>query len=177
MKETGMVRRIDELGRVVIPKEIRKTLRLKESDPIEIFTDRDMLCFKKYSPINALNEFGDGLCSALSDAIGCMVAIVDGDKVIYAHGSGSNKIVGLSLNENVVNVLKERQAVLFDRETYGEVKKVVADGEYAYPIVYIAPCVAGGDIVGGVVVCSDNDLTSEKTALIDLSADILARQF
>ena len=70
MKATGIVRRIDELGRVVIPKEIRSTLRLKSGDPLEIFTDRDELMLKKYSPIASLEKFSEGTAKSLSDLSG-----------------------------------------------------------------------------------------------------------
>ena len=89
MKATGIVRRIDDLGRVVIPKEIRRTLRIREGDPLEIFTDRDGgIILKKYSPIEELSEFSKEYVEALHQTIGNMVMICDKDTVISISGGG-----------------------------------------------------------------------------------------
>ena len=88
MKATGIVRRIDELGRVVIPKEIRRTLRIKDGDPLEIFTDRDELMLKKYSPIATLERFSEGTTRSLNDLSGYLAVICDTDEVLYAAGEG-----------------------------------------------------------------------------------------
>ena len=82
MKATGVVRRIDDLGRVVIPKEIRKTLRIKEGEPLEIFTDREgQVILKKYSPIGELSEFASGYAETLSKTTGHIACITDKDKM------------------------------------------------------------------------------------------------
>ena len=87
MKATGIVRRIDDLGRVVIPKEIRRTMRIREGDPLEIYTDRDgEVIFKKYSPMGELGTFVGELAEALSRTAGLSVAICDRDAVIAAAG-------------------------------------------------------------------------------------------
>ena len=92
MKATGIVRRIDDLGRVVIPKEIRRTLRIRESDPLEIFTDREgEIILKKYSPIGELGTFSREYAEALAQAAGCLVCITDRDQIIGAAGSGSKE--------------------------------------------------------------------------------------
>ena len=90
MKATGIVRRIDDLGRVVIPKEIRKTLRIKEGTPLEIFTDREgQIILKKYSPIGELNSFAVEYAEALVQTTGLTACITDRDQVVAACGSGS----------------------------------------------------------------------------------------
>ena len=88
MKATGIVRRIDELGRVVIPKEIRRTLRIKEGDPLEIFTDRDELMLKKYSPIATLEKFSKATARSLNDLSGKLAVICDTDGILHAFGEG-----------------------------------------------------------------------------------------
>ena len=92
MKATGIVRRIDELGRVVIPKEIRRTLRIKEGDPLEIFTDRDELMLKKYSPIATLERFSEATARSLNDLSGKLAAICDTDEVLFAYGDGKRDL-------------------------------------------------------------------------------------
>ena len=94
MKATGIVRRIDELGRVVIPKEIRSTLRLKSGDPLEIFTDRDELMLKKYSPIASLEKFSEGTAKSLSELSGHLAIVCDTDEVLHASGSGKREVAG-----------------------------------------------------------------------------------
>jgi len=92
MKATGIVRRIDELGRVVIPKEIRRTLRLKNGDPLEIFTSHDELMLKKYSPIATLERFSKATARSLNDLSGKIAVICDTDGVLYAFGDGKKDL-------------------------------------------------------------------------------------
>ena len=90
MKATGIVRRIDDLGRVVIPKEIRRTLRIREGDPLEIFTDREgEIILKKYSPIGELAAFAGMYADSLAKEAGCLVCICDMDQVVAASGNGN----------------------------------------------------------------------------------------
>ena len=95
MKATGIVRRIDDLGRVVIPKEIRRTLRIREGDPLEIFTDREgEIILKKYSPIGELGTLAKLYAESLSQTMGCTVCITDTDQVVAASGSGKKGTAG-----------------------------------------------------------------------------------
>ena len=95
MKATGIVRRIDDLGRVVIPKEIRRTLRIRDGDPLEIYTEKDgEVIFKKYSPMGDLHEFAGRICEALYKNTGFSAAVCDRDSVIAAAGPGSYTIRG-----------------------------------------------------------------------------------
>ena len=93
MKATGIVRRIDDLGRVVVPKEIRRTLRIREGDPLEIFTDKEgEIILKKYSPIGELSAFAKQYAESLSQMLGCLAGICDMDQVIAAAGSGKKEV-------------------------------------------------------------------------------------
>ena len=109
MKATGIVRRIDELGRVVIPKEIRSTLRLKSGDPLEIFTDRDELMLKKYSPIASLEKFSEGTAKSLSDLSGHIAVICDTDGVLHASGRGQREFDGKNLSNNMEKIMREKK--------------------------------------------------------------------
>lgn len=102
MKATGIVRRIDDLGRVVIPKEIRKTLRIKEGTPLEIFTDREgQIILKKYSPIGELNTFAAEYAEALVQTTGLTACITDRDQVVAACGSGSRELEGKEISSDL----------------------------------------------------------------------------
>ena len=97
MKATGIVRRIDDLGRVVIPKEIRRTLRIREGDPLEIFTEKDgEVIFKKYSPMGELTEFAGRICEALHKNTGFLAAVCDRDVIIAAAGPGQRDVTECS---------------------------------------------------------------------------------
>ena len=112
MKATGVVRRIDDLGRIVIPKEIRKTLRIKEGDPLEIFTDREgQVILKKYSPIGELSEFAAGYAETLSKTTGHIACITDKDTIIAVSGGSKKEFLEQ-------DVSKELEQLMEDKEVY-----------------------------------------------------------
>ena len=122
MKATGIVRRIDDLGRVVIPKEIRKTLRIKEGTPMEIYTDRQgEIILKKYSPIGELDIFAKEYTEALFQTTGFTVCITDRDQVVAAAGPGSRELTGKSISRELEKVIAERSTKSFNA---GERKKI-----------------------------------------------------
>lgn len=133
MKATGIVRRIDDLGRIVIPKEIRRTQRIRESDPMEIYTNHSgEILLKKYSPIGELGEFAQDYAQSLAQATGNRVYISDRDAVIAAAGPSSKDYTGRSLGEEQIRTLEDR--------------KFEADEQRA-----VATIISGGDCVGLVV--------------------------
>ena len=115
MKATGIVRRIDDLGRVVIPKEIRRTLRIKEGTPLEIFTDREgEIILKKYSPIGELSTFAREYAEALAQTTGVLVCITDHDQVVAAAGHGSREIAGKEISRPLEKVIADREGKCFN---------------------------------------------------------------
>ena len=113
MKATGIVRRIDDLGRVVIPKEIRRTLRIREGDPLEIFTDREgEVILKKYSPIGELTNFAGQYAESIAQALGCLVCICDTDQVITASGNGRKELQDKYISSALRQVMDGRKIVL-----------------------------------------------------------------
>ena len=113
MKATGIVRRIDDLGRVVIPKEIRRTMRIREGEPLEIYTDRDgEVIFKKYSPVGELSVLAGGCAEALSRTAGCPVVICDRDVVIVAVGGARKELEGKVISPAFEAQMEERQALV-----------------------------------------------------------------
>ena len=180
MKATGIVRRIDELGRVVIPKEIRRTLRIKEGDPLEIFTDRDELMLKKYSPIASLDRFSEATARSLNDLSGKLALICDSDEVLFAYGEGKRDFSGHKLSDEMEKILRERKSYV----------AALTDGERIIPVIYptvegitaqaIVPIVSNGDCLGAVVLLSKADgdkIDNAAVNLTKLTADILANQF
>ncbi len=117
MKATGIVRRIDDLGRVVIPKEIRRTLRIREGDPLEIFTDREgEVILKKYSPIGELATFAKQYAESLSQTLGETVCITDNDQIIAAAGTGRKDLQDKMIRKEFENALQRRGARRLERQ-------------------------------------------------------------
>lgn len=180
MKATGIVRRIDELGRVVIPKEIRRTLRIKEGDPLEIFTDRDELMLKKYSPIATLERFSKATARSLNDLSGKLAVICDTDSVLHAYGDGKKDLDGQPLSQDMDKILKERRSYLANASEGGDILAITSQKEDSVTAQVIVPIVSGGDCLGAVVLLSKEEgatLGANELSLARLTADILANQF
>lgn len=180
MKATGIVRRIDELGRVVIPKEIRRTLRIKEGDPLEIFTDRDELMLKKYSPIASLERFSEAAARSLNDLSGKLAVICDMDSILYACGDGKKDFEGKRLSADTDKILKERKSYVSCAADGGDILPIASPHELGITAQVIVPIVSGGDCLGAIALLSRTDgekLDQSTINLARLTADILANQF
>ena len=180
MKATGIVRRIDDLGRVVVPKEIRRTLRIREGDPLEIFTDRDELMLKKYSPIASLEKFSEGTAKSLSDLSGHIAVICDTDEVLHASGRGQRVFDGKSLSEKMEKILRERKSYIANLSEGGDVVPITSDGVSQVTAQIIVPIVCNGDCLGAVALVSTEQgakIEAGACKLAQLSATILANQF
>ncbi|MBQ4427125.1 MAG: AbrB/MazE/SpoVT family DNA-binding domain-containing protein [Oscillospiraceae bacterium] len=154
MKATGIVRKIDDLGRVVIPKELRRTLRIRDGDPLEIFTERDgEVIFKKYSPMGELGEYAAGMCETLGKSAGVPCVITDRDCVIAVHGAGRRELVGKTLSEACEKLISSRKSYV-----RGDKDKPVAiiDGAEKYTVNALSPILSEGDILGSVAFISDS---------------------
>ena len=180
MKATGIVRRIDELGRVVIPKEIRRTLRIKEGDPLEIFTERDELMLKKYSPIATLERFSKATARSLNDLCGKLAVICDTDGILHAFGDGKKDFDGKSLSEEMDRIMRERRSYIACTADGGEMIPITYPAEEGITAQVIVPIVSGGDCLGAVAVLSKEEgakMHEGDLNLAKLTADILANQF
>ncbi|GHV08502.1 stage V sporulation protein T [Clostridia bacterium] len=157
MKATGIVRRIDDLGRVVIPKEIRRTMRIREGDPLEIYTDKDgEVIFKKYSPMGELSSFAAQICETLNKTSGLPVAVTDRDIVIAAAGAPRRELVDRRVGEELEKFMESRQLYAYHA---GGAKIHVSDGLDKYFIALAAPIVAEGDVSGCVLFIAADEPT------------------
>ena len=180
MKATGIVRRIDELGRVVIPKEIRRTLRIREGDPLELFTDRDELMLKKYSPIASVERFAEGTAKSLNEQSGYLAAIADTDNVVSASGQGKKGLAGKSLSEEMIEIMTSRRSYLANKAEGGDILPIAAESEIVITAQIVVPIVSGGDCLGLVVLLSTEEgavMEASAVKLARLTADIIANQF
>lgn len=156
MKATGIVRRIDDLGRVVIPKEIRKTLRIRESDPLEIFTDREgEIILKKYSPIGELGNFAKEYAESLAQTTGHSICITDKDQVIAAAGGMKREYIGRPISSTLESLISERESVLNYKADSEYV--VILDPSEEKRAQVISPILCEGDAIGSVVLMGKNE--------------------
>lgn len=164
MKATGIVRRIDELGRVVIPKEIRRTLRIRESDPLEIFTDREgEIILKKYSPIGELSAFAQQYAESLAQTIGCLACVCDMDQIIASAGAGKKEFQEQYISSQIQKILEGRNIVSANSGDRGFVP--VINGQIEdFTGEIIAPIVCEGDVIGGVILLA-KDMKKKFTDL------------
>ena len=178
MKATGIVRRIDDLGRVVIPKEIRRTMRIREGDPLEIFTDRDgEVIFKKYSPIGELTAFAAQYAETLHKTCELSVAICDRDSIVACAGVSKKEYADKSLSDGLERICESRS--LYVRREGEEKMSPLSEGGSHY-IICAMPIISEGDIVGCVAALAPNDSESYpeavETKLIQTAAGFLGRQ-
>lgn len=179
MKATGIVRRIDDLGRVVVPKEIRRTLRIREGDPMEIFTNRDgEIILKKYSPIGEIDGFAKQYAESLAQVSGCRILISDRDQIIAIAGGAKKELIGRNISAQLEKLINERDNLT----TEGGAKKgiPVVEGESAPQtgqVIY--PIICEGDIIGSVVIMSKDekqDVSITEQKLAGVAAAFLGRQ-
>lgn len=179
MKATGIVRRIDDLGRVVIPKEIRRTLRIREADPLEIFTDREgEIILKKYSPIGELGNFAKEYAEALADASGHSVCITDRDQVIAAAGGMKKAAIGHPVTGQLEEVMNDREHLLFTDTGKEHIKITSDDSGNDLPQV-ISPILCEGDVIGAVILrCRDQKgrMGETEQVLAKCAAGFMGRQ-
>lgn len=162
MKATGIVRRIDDLGRIVVPKEIRRTLRIREGDPLEIFTSREgEIMLKKYSPVGELGEFAACYAQALAQTIEALVCITDREYVIAASGAGKKEVEGEQLSEQLEELIEKRSTVV---ATEKEQPLPILKKELTNPPkgMVLSSILCNGDCQGAVVLL---DKSGEKEKL------------
>ncbi len=178
MKATGIVRRIDDLGRIVIPKEIRRTLHIRESDPLEIFTDREgQVILKKYSPIGEMTTFAKQYAESLAQVSGHAALIADRDQFVAIAG-GYKQLANKSVSRQLEEKINNREMVTAskgDRNFISVCDEV--DEEYQHQV--IAPIICEGDIIGSVVLL-ENDTRGKmgevEQKLVMSAAGFLGRQ-
>lgn len=156
MKSTGIVRRIDDLGRIVIPKEIRRTLHIRESDPMEIFTGKDgEVILKKYSPIGEMSTFAKQYAESLAQVSGKVALIADRDQFIATAGGGK-AFNGKGLSRHLEDALERRETILAGK---GEKKflEISPELQDAYKQEMIAPIICEGDVIGAVILLETDE--------------------
>ena len=175
MKATGIVRRIDDLGRVVIPKEIRRTMRIREGEPLEIYVDNDgEVILKKYSPMGELSDFSKEYAEAMNQTIGHVVCISDRDVMIAVSGGLKKELMGKSVGDSIEQAMEDRRLIS------GSKNHIIKDQmDESIGDSVIAPIVSQGDPIGSVIICakdSETKLGEVESKLAETAANFLAKQ-
>lgn len=180
MKATGIVRRIDDLGRVVIPKEIRRTLRIREGDPLEIFTDRQgEVILKKYSPIGELSEFATEYAESLCDALGHIVVIADRDTIIAVAGGSKKEYLEKRVSKSLEKVMEDKKTLIITEEEKTNILTMDEGDEKKYTSQVIAPILTQGDPIGAVIMVSkdvNKPLGQLEGKVSETAANFLGKQ-
>ncbi len=176
MKATGIVRRIDELGRIVVPKEIRKTLRIREGDPMEIFTDSEgKVVLKKYSPIEDISAHAKHAAEVIARITGMGVMITDRDQVIAVSGGVKKDDLGKNISKSLEESMKERRNV---NSSKGDRKIDIIEGESILDgEQVICHILSDSDVIGSIIIISkDKTITEVESKLALMVAMFLGRQ-
>ncbi len=171
MKATGIVRRIDDLGRVVIPKEIRRTMRIREGDPLEIYTSNEgEVIFKKYSPINELSGGAIQVAEVIYKLGGSPVVVFDRDHVVAVAGVAKKEFNERRVSSGLEDILESRKNYLYSKAGDNQIMPVEGVSRHA---LAISPIISSGDITGAVVfIAGEND--SVATANLEILAQTAA---
>lgn len=184
LKATGIVRRIDELGRVVIPKEIRRTLRIREGDPLEIYTERDGgIILKKYSPIGELSQNATELAQSLHRTFSLPAAICDKDSYVACAGLGKRSLCGKAVSSEIDRAITSRSRILATEPSETRYALLEEDDPaFVCSSLILIPIISQGDALGAVLLFSQKPdvpidaaaIKSCETAAIFLGAQMEA---
>ena len=175
MKATGIVRRIDDLGRVVIPKEIRRTMRIREGEPLEIYTSGSgEVIFKKYSPVGEMGESARLLSEAAAKQTAFSFIVCDRDHCIAAAGAGSREYLGCAVGGALEKIMESRKA-----KEFSSAEAVPAFDSAGAGLVFAVPIIAAGDIAGAVALLKSEvsgEATDADRGLANCCASFLSKQ-
>lgn len=178
MKDTGIVRRIDELGRIVIPKEIRRTMRLHEGTPVQIFINKSgELTLTKYSPIEDIAEMSKSFCDVVGDVIDNNVVILDKDCIIAATNK-KRDLVGKQISVALEEVLEDRKSYFLTSGENSKMLPIFKEDSNTYLGQIIVPILSNSDIVGGIVAfeCETNKLSFSDVKILQTVAGFIAKE-
>ncbi|MBF7081786.1 stage V sporulation protein T [Desulfallas sp. Bu1-1] len=174
MRATGIVRRIDDLGRVVIPKEIRRTMRIRDGEPLEIYIDKEgEVILKKYSPINDLGQFAQEYADSLHEVLGHVVCVADRDEIIAVAGRFKKDLMNKSIGPVLEDIMNSRQTGILE-----ETHSLTADERVSFKNSVIAPIVNNGNAIGAVIITSGEGarMGDLEKKLSETAAAFLAKQ-
>ena len=170
MKLAGIVRRIDELGRIVIPKEIRKTLHIKNGENLEIFINDDQIILKKYSELGNMQELSETITETLNNILKANILISDTDKFISISGPLKKKYLKEEISETILKYINDRKNVILKDKKINMTKDKTENKN-----IFISPIISNGDAIGAIIIISDKELTSSNLESVSLLSKVLAK--
>ena len=177
MKATGIVRRVDDLGRIVIPKEIRRTLRIREGDPLEIYTEKDGgVIFRKYSPMSDLQDFATQICESIGDSTGRIAAVADRDSIIALSGAPKRELLDKPNSPELEKLMEQRTHYRYNP---GEPVVRPTDNTDKYSLGAASPILSQGDLMGCVMLLMGEDgapVTEADQKITQTIAGFLGKQ-
>ena len=177
MKATGIVRRVDDLGRIVIPKDIRRTLKIREGDPLEIYTEKDGgVIFRKYSPMGDLQEFAAQMCESIGANTNHVAAVSDRDSIIALSGAPKRELMDKTNSQELDKLMENRKNYRYEA---GQTPIRAAEGVDKYHLGVAAPILSQGDLMGCVMLLlteNDNPMTEADQRLAQTVAGFLGKQ-
>lgn len=178
MKATGMVRRIDELGRIVIPKEIRRTLKIKEGTPLEIFSSENgELILKKYSPVLELEDFSNDVCESIFQVLEENVFCCDKESIISAVGSSSFKkdFLHKNISLDLEKIIENRKSVLLNSKEGAKLISLTRE-EIKYNSLIVVPILNNGDTYGAIGLVSNDNLNNFYVKIMQSFSNFISLQ-
>lgn len=178
MRATGIVRRIDDLGRIVLPKEIRKNLKIKEGDMLEIYVqDNGIIMLEKYEPMDSLVKLAEQYVEVLSNLIELNVCITTDSYVISSAGKSKKEYLRKDLSEEVVDILNER--IVWSSKNEPIISLFKNDDKNKYVSQIIIPIIDEGDVIGSIIAFSTDSKINIKESdiqVIKLATSLLEKQ-
>lgn len=179
----GIIRRVDDLGRVVLPKDIRRALHLREGDPVEIITNQEgEVVLRKYSPVGELGNFAKEYADSLHETIGLITMIADRDVIVAVAGANKAEFLGKPIGDAVEQAMEERVTLINEVHVSDDENLHVIqtdDREYTIKSQVIAPIVSQGDPIGAVIIAGKETgikLGDIEVKLAETAASFLAKQ-
>ena len=174
MKTTGIIRRIDDLGRIVIPKELRRNFRINNGDTLEVFVDMDSIILKKYSPMETIEEAASRYVDGFNKVIKHNIVVCDKDKVIAVSGSIKKNYLGKKISEFTERSIERRDSfVERQKRNFSFVDDIEEFGYYSFSSI-----ISNGDTIGAVIIIScDKPISDSEEKMAPILSNLLSNKF
>jgi len=177
MKATGIIRRIDDLGRIVIPKEIRKSLKIKEGDMLEIYVqDSGVIMLEKYEPMDSLLKLAEQYVEVIADITGYTVCATTDNYIISVAGTSKKEYFRKDLSNDIVEILNER--ITWSNKKDKNISIIKGDDKNKYTVQIIVPIIDNGDVIGSIILISTDEnkqVSDYDINIAKLASSLLAK--